>query len=59
MGYQTADELTPVLWDCADSDDDLRWQIDEGDGDDGGAGGAGGVCGQLRSIHERRASANF
>ena len=51
--YQMADGLPLVLWDCAYSDEDVRWQIDEGDGEDGGAGGAGGVHGQLRSIYER------
>jgi tRNA pseudouridine38/39 synthase len=51
--YQMVDGLPLVLWDCAYSDDDVRWQIDEGDGEDGGAGGAGGVYGQLRSIYER------
>ena len=50
---QMADGLPLVLWDCAYSDEDVRWQIDEGDGEDVGAGGAGGVYGQLRSIYER------
>lgn len=51
--YQMADGLPLVLWDCAFSDEDVDWQIDEGDGEDGGANGAGGVYGQLRSICER------
>jgi tRNA pseudouridine38/39 synthase len=51
--YQMADGLPLVLWDCAYSDEDVEWQIDEGDGEDGGASGAGGVYGQLRSIYER------
>ncbi|KAF9649582.1 pseudouridine synthase [Thelephora ganbajun] len=51
--YQMADGLPLVLWDCAYSDVDVHWQIDEGDGVDGGASGAGGVYGQQRSIYER------
>ena len=51
--YQMADGLPLVLWDCAYSDEDVQWQIDESEGEDGGAGGAGGVYGQLKSIHER------
>lgn len=51
--YQMADGLPLVLWDCAFSDEDIRWQIDEGDGEEGVANGAGGVYRQLRSIYER------
>jgi tRNA pseudouridine38/39 synthase len=51
--YQIVDGLPLVLWDCAYSDEDVRWQIDEGEGEDGGASGAGGVYGRLRSIYER------
>ena len=51
--YQMADGLPLVLWDCAYSDEDVQWQIDEGDGEEGGVSGAGGVYGQLRSIYER------
>jgi len=51
--YQMADGLPLVLWDCVYSDEDVRWQIDEGDGETGGASGGGGVYRQLRSIHER------
>ena len=51
--YQMTDGLPLVLWDCAYSDEDVQWQIDEGDGEDGGASGAGGVYGQLKSIYER------
>ena len=51
--YQMADGLPLVLWDCAFSEEDVKWQIDEGDGEGGGAGGAGGVYSQLRSIYER------
>ena len=48
---QMADGLPLVLWDCAFSDEHVRWQVDGGDGE--GGGGAGGVYGQLRSIYER------
>ena len=51
--YQMADGLPLILWDCAYSDEDVRWQIDEGDGENGLANGASGVYGQLRSIYER------
>ena len=51
--YQMADGLPLVLWECAYSDEDIRWQIDESDGEGGGANGAGGVYGQLKSIYER------
>jgi tRNA pseudouridine38/39 synthase len=51
--YQMADGLPLVLWDCAYSDEDVRWQIDESDLENGGVNGAGGVYGQLKSIHER------
>lgn len=51
--YQMADGLPLVLWDCAYSDEDVQWRIDEGVREDGSANGAGGVYGQLRSIHER------
>ena len=51
--YHMADGLPLVLWDCAYSDEDVRWQIDEDYGQDGSAGGAGAVYGQLGSIHER------
>ena len=51
--YQMADGLPLVLWDCAFSDEDVRWQVDGGDGEDAGGGGAGGVYEQLRSIYER------
>ena len=51
--YQMADGLPLVLWDCAYSDEDVQWQIDEGDGEDGAASGAGGVHGQLKAIYER------
>jgi tRNA pseudouridine38/39 synthase len=53
--YQMADGLPLVLWDCVYSDEDVQWQIDEGDGEEGSAGGAGGVHDQLRSIQERSA----
>jgi len=49
--YQMADGLPLVLWDCAFSDEHVRWQVDECDGESGS--GAGGVYGQLRSIYER------
>ena len=51
--YQMADGLPLILWDCAYSDEDVRWQINEGDGESGVANGAGGVYGQLRAIYER------
>ena len=51
--YQMADGLPLVLWDCAYSDEDVRWRIDEDAGEDVGAGGAGGVYGRLKSIYER------
>lgn len=51
--YQMADGLPLILWDCAFSDEDVEWQIDESGGEDGGANGAGGVYNQLRSIYER------
>lgn len=51
--YQMADGLPLVLWDCAYSDEDVQWQVDEGDGSGGGASGTGGVYGQLKSIYER------
>ena len=51
--YQMADGLPLLLWDCAFSEEDVEWQIDEGDEEDGVANGAGGVCNQLRSIYER------
>jgi len=50
---QMADGLPLVLWDCAYSDEDVQWQVDEGDEEDGNASGAGGVYGRLRSIYER------
>jgi tRNA pseudouridine38/39 synthase len=53
--YQMADGLPLVLWDCAYSDHDVEWQIDEGDGKGGSANGARGVYSQLRSIYERSA----
>ena len=51
--YQMADGLPLVLWDCAFSDEHVRWQVDECDGEGAGGGGAGRVYGQLRSIYER------
>lgn len=51
--YQMADGLPLVLWDCAYLDEDVQWQIDEGEAEDGGANGTGGVYGQLKSIYER------
>ena len=51
--YQMADGLPLVLWDCAFSDEEVEWQIDEGGNEDGNANGAGGVHNQLRSIYER------
>lgn len=51
--YQMADGLPLVLWNCAFSDEDVQWQIDEGDGEDGDANVASGVFSQLRSIYER------
>jgi len=51
--FQMADGLPLVLWDCAFSDSDVQWQVDECDGQDAGGGAASGVYGRLRSIYER------
>ncbi|KIK94175.1 hypothetical protein PAXRUDRAFT_828258 [Paxillus rubicundulus Ve08.2h10] len=50
--YQMADGLSLMLWDCAFTDSDVRWQTDDACG--GGEAGSGtGLYRQLHSVHQR------